>query len=1270
MGKFSFKNVLFMSNFTIDMGDPNFRTGAYTKYLDPLANTLSKVNNLDVKFLLSKHTFESVKREAKPTKINNNNSFIVDYGRDTDIFGFGDAFIRKSYNDNFTSEERAYINGYFKSLFKGWEPDLIICWEFPTTIFRAMFPNALVIDLMPGLFMRPPYPRTISLDPVGLYKDSVFGEGDLSTVKATPGELEAYYSIHNKFEAFYEENAVKELILSKLKGSERFKKFILVPLQISQYFGFYENCSYDSQFDFLIDVLKNTPEDTGVIATQYVSGFVQEKAINDKNIDFLTSNFPNFLYSKEFEKVDNISQFIVPWADATCSISSTIGLQAKFYNRKLISPSRSHLAHLADQTNLKTQQYSEENNNDHIMALMLSRQTFLESRLLGEPDYLASIFTEMAANKAKGKSGIDLLPNKNVVKSVKENPLHYSTASSNRAAVRQLNRLGHKGFHQDTDYLERLVKQIKEASVVSFDVFDTLLCRAVFKPEDVFAIMQKELSEGKHSIEVPNYITQTFAQLRAGVERQLRRERDAELAVKAEGTVEEITIHEVYSLMIERFGGKLSDVQKLIDLEQKIEWSVLKARPVGKFLFNEAIKAGKPVIIISDFIHEEAFVARALSNAGITEYTTLYVSSKIGKKKHSGDLFGHVAEELNVDTSTVLHIGDNPIGDLERAGAAGWNSVRISSARERALEILKERKLSPNIVNNSFFLRTALSMFAEEFYQIKTFKDVNEVIDPNKDRGFLENGVEFGFLALGPLLYSFSEWIIEQAKEKNCDAILFFARDCYLPSKIVKKILEARGEAEKFDVHYIATSRRGLMGLNLQSPEDFFKIRIDDYARKNPFSMLLENRFGLDPYAISDHILTRWSVEDIDIPVGKLTPAAIYGIVYEHVSENWAEVRKPFDEKRRAYKKYLQQQGIDLGKKTLGVDFGYKGSTHRMINSIFEQELQPAFFMTYSDDFGHDPIENAESYYLKNINPAYKSDIMLSHNLIIETLVNEATGSLIEVVEDKSSEIRVIKEELGSAEHLAKVNAIHRGVLQFADSWLRIFKDNPDLTSIEANSAEYLLDTVLRKPSKREAEVLKGMLFDNAFAGHNKRYILTPNEGAPDSESIWKEGHKALYSANAKAPVKKPSPKPTAPVKAASVQQQPAKNPAPKPAVQKQPAKSPKPKTAAPVKNNSKKPQIPEVSLKNNNIIVNGTSYPKDIHSLRVLHRNTFVESIALLAKLSPSKEVIADYANMVKDHPKKYVAAKLLKDYGGISNANISKKDKLKSYLSLLGKK
>lgn len=171
----SIKKVFFISNLSVDMGDPSFRTGAYEKFLMPLSDNIKKaydVKSKDCVFFIGEHTFSFLKKENKKKMLECNRVERVDIFNDENSFLNGDDFLVKDYNSE---------NGYFekaKNFVLGrlgnWCPDIIFSWEYPVNFLRKIYPQALVIDLMPGPFMRPPFPRTLSVDTNGLYKDSFF----------------------------------------------------------------------------------------------------------------------------------------------------------------------------------------------------------------------------------------------------------------------------------------------------------------------------------------------------------------------------------------------------------------------------------------------------------------------------------------------------------------------------------------------------------------------------------------------------------------------------------------------------------------------------------------------------------------------------------------------------------------------------------------------------------------------------------------------------------------------------------------------------------------------------------------------------------------------------------------------------------------------------------------------------------------------------------------------------------------------------------------
>ncbi|MCW7018400.1 hypothetical protein NYV48_04335 [Escherichia coli] len=71
---------------------------------------------------------------------------------------------------------------------------------------------------------------------------------------------------------FLVESAIEDLqpfSRHDLDFDNKYKKLLLVPLQVSAHYAFQTDTSYSNQMDFLLDVMKDVDSDTGVVVTQY-----------------------------------------------------------------------------------------------------------------------------------------------------------------------------------------------------------------------------------------------------------------------------------------------------------------------------------------------------------------------------------------------------------------------------------------------------------------------------------------------------------------------------------------------------------------------------------------------------------------------------------------------------------------------------------------------------------------------------------------------------------------------------------------------------------------------------------------------------------------------------------------------------------------------------------------------------------------------------------------------------------------------------------------
>ena len=84
----------------------------------------------------------------------------------------------------------------------------------------------------------------------------------------------------------------------------------------------------------------------------------------------------------------------------------------------------------------------------------------------------------------------------------------------------------------------------------------------------------------------------------------------------------------------------------------------LYANPEMLDVLNYALSLNKRVIIVSDMYLSSKDLKQVLTRELKTNKFKLYVSSDFGKRKHTGNLFKYVLQDLNVKPSQILHIGD------------------------------------------------------------------------------------------------------------------------------------------------------------------------------------------------------------------------------------------------------------------------------------------------------------------------------------------------------------------------------------------------------------------------------------------------------------------------------------------------------------------------------------------------------------------------------------------------------------------------------------
>ena len=113
-------------------------------------------------------------------------------------------------------------------------------------------------------------------------------------------------------------------------------------------------------------------------------------------------------------------------------------------------------------------------------------------------------------------------------------------------------------------------------------------------------------------------------------------------------------------------------------------WSVF---PEVKEVLPEIANRGVPMVIVSNF---DPRLRGILSGHHLDHYfQDLVISSEIGSYKPDGGIFRKAGELVGIPPSSCLHVGDNPVADLQGAHSAGLQALLLDRPEKGLEEIFK-----------------------------------------------------------------------------------------------------------------------------------------------------------------------------------------------------------------------------------------------------------------------------------------------------------------------------------------------------------------------------------------------------------------------------------------------------------------------------------------------------------------------------------------------------------------------------------------------------
>lgn len=1066
--------VLFWNPFWAAHGDLLFYKNCIEKHLIPQANLLNSAG-CSIDFVFPENLYDSsnlLSDDINCIEISTSDQFSM-------LNGFFDPS-----KILYKEEDDVLIKSISDFLVKKLDVfyDVIFLWETPVPFLERIFQNSLIIHQMPGAFSRAPYPQTVVFDPIGLYK-----KGSLYlNAKDIKNTEQGYFGsdLLSDFSNLSKKsiNSFQPFNYNSFNFDGNYEKLVLLPLQVSSHYAFQADTNYTGQVDFLLDVLSKYNEKTGVIVTQYVSRLIQDSVLNKDVLAVLLKKWPNIIFKDDFNKINSISQYLIPVVDEVVTCSSSIGLQSMIWNKKLTVLNDTFLSPFASNVgNFGGESEYEKNNT---LSFILSKNQPLASLVLNDKKFLLGIVEEMIARKKSGKKGLDLLPSFHMIdEKYHEKLINSFQIEKISKNTERFNTLWASRQNEVNKYV-RLVNS-PEVKAITFDVFDTLIKRSLEVPADIYKFLEPL------AIKASNGITEDFARVRLNAEVQTR-----ENSINGE-----ITFDEIYLAIKNHYDIDEEILSELKRIEIEVELSFIKARDFGLSLWKAALETGKPIYLVSDMYLCSNAVGAMLSKAGYKGYKKLFLSSDYGVRKKEGGLFDVVLKEINVPSVNILHTGDNKVADIEQAELRGIRTFRLL----RAIDRLRSNRIYKDIYSPRNGAGEKARSVVAGLTAHKLFDSPSGPSE--KDSLFQGDPHNLGYAALGPMLTGFALWLGRQAKRDNISRLYFLSREGWLLKQVYDALHKSSDDVSSV---YLYASRRATRVACLRNVGDILALASQPFRSGVTVGNLIFSRFGVQQKNIDINSLNQAGFSSVD---QKLSSDSIgrqnFSLLCRLLAD---EILLNSEKERKCYLEYLQEKAVFSEIKPAVVDIGWKANMQGALGALLNKPLHGYYYATLQGAETWSQIGHKIFAYSGEMTSSSSLNSVIQNRHILEYLTCHIEPSLICIKKEGDKLVPKFRKEDSLGYRRSLIDDVHRGVINFAKDLHNECKDFLNLIWIDPHLGEKVFSHFVESPCSVDAALLKGHAFEDALGGVDKQYVIKGEQANAERDSVWKKGASCLYS--------------------------------------------------------------------------------------------------------------------------------------------------------------
>ena len=520
-----------------------------------------------------------------------------------------------------------------------------------------------------------------------------------------------------------------------------------------------------------------------------------------------------------------------------------------------------------------------------------------------------------------------------------------------------------------------LEEKIKNADVISFDLFDTLVMRKTLSADDVAKFVNCRLME-------KGIVLEDFCKKRLESEKELSRSTAPALIDIYQNILQKSNICRMREITAE----------ELADLEWSIDFELLMPRKEVCDIFRRTVRSAKKVYIVTDTYYNKKQISQILKKCGITEYTDILSSCDYQRSKAQG-LYKCLKSKEGL--KKYLHIGDDIVSDIESADKCGLETYRVYSGLD-LLEEVGYLGLAEYVQSLSDCLKVGM-FISEIFNNPFQFENEGKCIE-------IHGAYEIGNLICGPIISDFVLWFYHQMQKNKFHNIWFSARDGYLIRKMYTYLIRMSSDRTV----YFLTSRTAAIRAGVRDEKDIqyvSEMKFSGTPREN-----LKERFGID------------ILDDKDISY--LTDENCLMMCKDYIFKK----SQRLSENYQKYIRKLETRDGDIA----FFDFVAKGTVQMYVQRLTENYLKGFYFLQLEKEHMSEKKLDIRSFYEDE-----KMDFCAVYNdyYILETILTAPHPSVIEF--DEAGE-PIFADETRTERNLQCIERAQKGVFEYFKTYIRL----------------------------------------------------------------------------------------------------------------------------------------------------------------------------------------------------------------------------------------